>query len=134
MRRIKNILSEFCVRVEGIHHFVKSINFSQKIKELKHVKNHNKVAIGGHPNTKMQWFCRQHIGRNLFVFLLKEALTLSYLGGSAKRHHFSTLVVTPKRLHLFFWSFLTFPKFKETKFWSKFEFQFFTLTPLGGGY
>ena len=40
--------------------------------------------------------------KNLDMHSLYNYLTLSYLGGGAKRHHFSTLVVTPKRLHLLF--------------------------------
>ena len=63
-------------------------------------------------------------------------LTLSYPGGGrgAKRPRFWRLVVTPRRLYLLYWNFLTFPKHKKTKFWANYELKFFTPTPLRRGY
>ena len=67
-----------------------------------------------------------------WISQVNKYLTLSYLGGGAKRPRFGRLVVTPRRLHLSSWNFLTFPKYKKTKFWTNFEFKFLPQPPSEG--
>ena len=64
---------------------------------------------------------------------VRSTVWLSMAGGGFFGHTFQILSRTFKWVQVQFWNFLTFPKISKVKILAKFEFRFFTPTPLEGG-